>query len=263
MSEGEDQDRVGYRKPPAQHRFEKGKSGNPKGRPKKQAKNQASATPATPKGLDFGTQPANQMLIEEAYRTVTVREGEQAIELPAIKAVFRAMGVAAIKGNRFAQRTLADLVRGVEEEDRKLRSEHMQAAIDYKVDWQNAIADAQRHGREVPEPLPHPDDIIIDLKLAKVTYAGPMTPEEKREWDRLTHRRDGAQQEVSYYAERHRRTRDPERKAQWLEEWHAEQKLFDIINDNLPPRYRKELADRSWATGASRAGSQTRNQWRE
>jgi len=250
---------VGYRKPPAQHRFQKGKSGNPTGRPKKKA---GSATPKA-KGLDFGAQPANQMLIEEAYRKVTVREGEQAIELPAIQAVFRAMGVAAIKGNRFAQRTLAELVRGVEEEDRKLRSEHMQAAIEYKHNWEQAIDHARRSGLPEPTPLPHPDDVIIDLKKAEVIYAGPMTSEEKRQWDRLTHRRDGAQQEVSYYAERYRRTRDPVRKAQWLEEWHAEQKLFDIINDNLPHHYRKELEDRSWAPGATRPGSQSRKQWPE
>lgn len=31
----EDDDKVGYRKPPAKHQFKKGKSGNPRGRPKK------------------------------------------------------------------------------------------------------------------------------------------------------------------------------------------------------------------------------------
>jgi hypothetical protein len=58
---------VGYGKPPAEHRFQKGKSGNPTGRPRK-SKNKVPKG----QGLDFAAQPANQMLLEEAYRTITV-----------------------------------------------------------------------------------------------------------------------------------------------------------------------------------------------
>lgn len=54
-------------------------------------------------GLHYGSQPANQMLLEEAYRTVAIREGDKVIELPVIKAVFRSLGVSAMKGNRLAQ----------------------------------------------------------------------------------------------------------------------------------------------------------------
>lgn len=55
------------------------------------------------------------MLLEEAYRTVTVREGEKLVELPVIKAVFRSLGVSAMKGNRLAQTAMSELVRDIEE----------------------------------------------------------------------------------------------------------------------------------------------------
>lgn len=239
---------VGYAKPPAEHRFRKGHSGNPKGRPKKPKNDKIKPS------LDFGKQPANQMLIEEAYRKVTVREGDKVVELTAIQAVFRAMGVSAMKGNRYAQRAWAEMIQHVEEQDRQARSELMKAAIDYKADGMAAIEKARQCGLPEPEPLPHPDDIIIDLREGTVRYAGPLTPEEKVEWDRILALRDAYQEEVNYFVKKHKRARDPKQKAFWLKQWHSEQRAFDKINDILPARYQRKLENRSWDKGASRPG---------
>jgi hypothetical protein len=102
---------VGYGKPPAEHRFKKGQSGNPSGRPKGRKEERKFI----PRNL-----PTQEMILEEAYRMVSVREGDRIIELPAIQAVLRAMGVAAMKGNRFAQRTLTQIVQQVEQEHRMI-----------------------------------------------------------------------------------------------------------------------------------------------
>ena len=33
-----------------------------------------------------------------------------------------------------------------------------------------------------PEPLPHPDDLIVDMRSGKVTHRGPMIEREKDWW---------------------------------------------------------------------------------
>jgi len=73
---------VGYGKPPLHTRFRKGQSGNARGRPRNGA-----------------MERARKIVLEEAYRTVTVREGEKIVEMPAIRAVMRSHLRDALKGN--------------------------------------------------------------------------------------------------------------------------------------------------------------------
>ncbi len=47
-----------------------------------------------------------------------------------------------------------------------------------------------------PEPLPHPDDLDIDMKTDRVIVKGPMTKEEKVVWDRLRARLDECDREI-------------------------------------------------------------------
>jgi hypothetical protein len=241
---------VGYGNPPVEHRFKKGQSGNPRGRPRK-----PKAAPDLPLGSHGPSERlGSKLLLQEAYRPVVVREGDKVIELPAIQAVFRAMNVSAMKGNRLAQKMVAELVAGVEEEHRLLRTSFFETAATYKLNWEQEIARCRQLGLPVPSPVPHPDDIHIDVRTGTAKIEGPMTDDEKAEWDRHLARRAEAQKEVTYYATKYRRTRNPKMKELLLEGWLHEQRIFDIINDKLPSRYKLKLENRTYVEGASREG---------
>ncbi len=238
---------VGYGKPPTEHRFQKGRSGNPKGRPKGSRNKPAI-------DLSFGSRATEAMMKQGAYRTITLREGEDVVELPVIQAVFRALGVSAIKGNRLAQKTFAELMQGVEQADYESKLEHFEAFHHYKHEWTQAIERAEKSGLEVPKPLPHPDDVFLDFATGSVRIAGPLTKEAKARFDQALAVRDEAQEDVRNWAEKYRRARSCKTRQHCLEMWHMDQKLFDTINEALPKHYRVELKDRSYEEGASREG---------
>jgi hypothetical protein len=87
-----------------------------------------------------------------------------------------------------------------------------------------------------------------------VDYQGPQTKEQKVRFDAAIERRALAQEDVTYFADKYRRSRSAVIKAQMLSEWHFEQRMFDILNDILPKRHKMKLLNRSYADGASREG---------
>lgn len=241
-----DKESVGYARPRREHRFQKGHSGNPGGRPRRAR----SPLPT----LDPSSQPTERLILQEAYRPVTIREGDKTIELPAIQAAMRALTIAAMKGSRLSQKALTEIVRAAELRERTETLEAMEAAIDYKRSWTAELERLRNIGQAEPLLLPHPDDMEIDLRNGGVIVRGPMNSEEKASYDKRVARRDDAQLEVTEYAKRHRAARDPKKKQIWLEWWHQEQMIFDLINDSLKGRYKQVLQNRSHHPEASREG---------
>jgi hypothetical protein len=128
----------------------------------------------------------------------------------------------------------------------------LENALEYKQKWTAELERRSRAELDLPDLVPHPDDIVLDMRNGTVRIEGPLDEREKAEWDQFLVRRAEAQDEVSYLADRYRRARSDQYKARWLEDWHWEQRMFDIINDRMPPRYKSKLENRSGAPGVLR-----------
>ena len=95
MAEEREPYEVGYRKPPAQSRFSKGKSGNPNGRPK-------------------GSRNISSMLASIASKPVQITEGSRTRTVPLIEAVLIQLARSAAKGDRHSRRELVALLQSDE-----------------------------------------------------------------------------------------------------------------------------------------------------
>jgi len=223
-----------YRKPPVEHQFKKGTSGNPKGRPKKK--------PVQPGLAALGggiVDRLNTMALGEATRPVTVREGDKVSEIPALQALFRTMFRAAAQGDTKAGRQLLDVIARAESGRVATVMEILESASHYKEKNLKIFEKHEREGLDPPEIYPHPDDVIIDEATGEVKIDGPMTKEQAGA--RKAVRQQALESTWRYFEVEAALAKEPSNRA-LRQEYQELKKYYDFLKDDSERNIRHEAS---------------------
>ncbi|HSM39437.1 MAG TPA: hypothetical protein VK862_01700 [Afifellaceae bacterium] len=90
------------------------------------------------------------------------------------QAIVHSLAVSAARGVQRAQRPFTELLATTERENRRRHDALLETAIAYKAEWERDLERRERLGIRGPAPLPHPDDVVIDLETGEVRIIGPM-----------------------------------------------------------------------------------------
>ena len=183
---------VGHGKPPEATRFKQGQSGNPKGRPKGKKRR-----PEAPQH-----ERLKSIILEEAYRTIKVNDGAAQVSVPMAQAVMRSLAVTAAKGNTRAQKLFSELLTNTELSNKQADDESLQVMIEYKSKWEQELERRKFQSiTTLPDPLPHPDDIIVDFRRNTVAIHGPMDKRALAELDLWLTRKNDNEAELKMLME--------------------------------------------------------------
>lgn len=159
------------RRKPKSGQFQKGQSGNPRGRPRK---TKAGTQPDQPEAR----YPTRLMIRTEAQRRIKVRDASGEQEIPVLQAVLRAMEVTALKGGVLAQRSLLEYFLNEDAERDWEKKEIYEFYDEYKKTLQPVIDASRAQGIEREDILPHPEDIELDELTLTVRCRGAQTPDD-------------------------------------------------------------------------------------
>ena len=153
------------------------------------------------------------------------------------QAVMRSLAVTAAKGNTRAQKLFSELLFNTELSKKQADGEWLQAMIEYKAGWEQELERRAFHNIiKLPEPLPHPDDIIVDFRRNTAIIHGPMDKRELAVLDFWITRKNDHEAELQYFAEN---KSDPEYAA-YLDQLERDiahtKRILEIINTALSLR---------------------------
>ena len=120
------------------------------------------------------------VFLDEAHRLVNISDGEKPISVTIARAVSRSVSVNAAKGKYRQQRLFLEYYDKMNAARKRVEDEIWDIAISYKVEWERELMRRKRLGITGGEvPVPHPDQVHIDLENREITISGPITRQEK------------------------------------------------------------------------------------
>jgi hypothetical protein len=191
---------IGYGKPPKRTQFQRGVSGNPRGRPR----GSKNVRPA------LREDQLTKLIFQEANRKVTIREDGRTRKITMAKAILRALAAKAAQGNRPHQKLFLDLYSQSEASERERDGRALDTIIDYKLKAERELERCKAIGEEPPDLPMHPDDIQIDMETGEITITGPTAWERKAADKKLRAWQEVQKQEIICFERELGKTEDPE-----------------------------------------------------
>ncbi len=184
--EGDDE-AVGYRRPPKYTRFQPGKSGNPRGRPR-------TKQPDLSAPLE---RPKSAALLKVGAQKLPGKIAGKNQQITYYEAIAQKQAAMAIGGNHNAQRDFLIAHRKAEQDQAEYlaRKQAEQARdFDETKEWRLSLykkwAEAEKRGCEPEDPWPHPDDILLDYGNMTSKIRGPLYERQVRYFEMLLAERD-------------------------------------------------------------------------
>lgn len=166
------------KKPAVGSRFQKGQSGNPKGRPRKDRS--AALLPT-----EFAA-----LLKLETERPLTLTADGKPVTMSALQTVLRATVVAAARGNPHAQRNVLQMAATAQTQEAKAKREEYEAAILLKVQLECDRDILVAEGRAESDMVRHASDVEINSETLEVKNYLIFTHEEVEARRRAIEMRD-------------------------------------------------------------------------
>lgn len=236
---GKDGDyKVGRGKPPVEHRFPKGRSGNLNGRPKK----------VRCEVLDPEDPGVNDLVLSVGRRAMTGMKDGKPVTFSATEAVLMKMLETAMKGNSYAGRSFVQFVANAEAQKAKFKQEERLAAITIKMHLDLERERWMGLGKDEMRMDLHPSDIEIGPDGVKNYLAFTADAREARA--KLVRLRDYT---LDLLARSSRAAAAGDDDALLQLQRDIAQRLISTINEQLPPRFRRAPPgnDQSLTLGSS------------
>ncbi|MGK7651963.1 hypothetical protein ACSQ76_05955 [Roseovarius sp. B08] len=150
--------------------------------------------------------------------------------IPMAQAVVRSLAVNAAKGLHRSQRLFAEMLSATERQNKELADEWFSTALDYKIEWERELDRRRRLGiTDLPEPVPHPDQVKIDMNTAEARIQGPATKEEKAQLELWLGRKTMFEEERDELLEDIRAEDDAKVRARMEEDLQQVDRVLEII----------------------------------
>lgn len=174
---------LGYGSPPVHSRFQKGQSGNPKGRPKK------VKPPPEDKVKPIVDRTLLDLIGDKMADKVQVRRNGEIVEMTREEALTEKLFELASKGHVSASRLLLDIT----QQRRALKAAEAADNYAFWSDWKEQNTEwreaARARGEDEPDFYVHPEDIVLGPGH-KVRIVGPRGEEERKQYAQYVLDRD-------------------------------------------------------------------------